>query len=450
MTTAGGARFGILCPRSCTHADSRLLSGVAIRHADRKPCLRLPSVAPHFERRRSRRRFARGGLRASLTEKIVRWYRPELVIVAKSGLCPKRLFVTIAFVRSLWMCDTQKVEVPPSLNALEGTGSEAREREAAGGRQGKEGKSRKGNKVQGLEASQFSSFHRACVSSVGCWNAGGKLQIICSAALSIRKPLASARLPIKCGEVPSVGDSATLHKAAIAEIAEGKLASRFGALQDDQDHPEPEAEPPAATQCVHRLNSDYSSRAAKGLQTCCVIVDARNVHVVELKLGTASKVTKTLRSMSIILGCKYYTTCWCVSVHTVGNDPETVVVQLPLRTFKLFDVAAAALRDETNEVTKLKSIVLKTCVVQWSTLRQGIVVKTIRNNIKPKVATSRKPASPASSSAAASSSTDVPAVHDDDVFEVPEVLVGGRVRDGCPRRGAEMFGQGLASRRVRC
>ena len=73
------------------------------------------------------------------------------------------------------MCDTQKVEVPPSLNALEGTGSEAREREAAGGRQGKEGKSRKGNKVQGLEASQFSSLHRACVSSVGCWNAGSNL-----------------------------------------------------------------------------------------------------------------------------------------------------------------------------------------------------------------------------------------------------------------------------------
>ena len=72
------------------------------------------------------------------------------------------------------MCDTQKVEVPPSLNALEGTGSEAREREAAGGRQGKEGKGRKGNKVQGPEASQFSSFHRACVSSVGCSNVDGK------------------------------------------------------------------------------------------------------------------------------------------------------------------------------------------------------------------------------------------------------------------------------------
>ena len=137
----------------------------------------------------------------------------------------------------------------------------------------------------------------------------------------------------------------------------------------------------------------------------------------------ASKVTKTLRSMSFILGCKYYTTYWCVSFRTVGNDPETVVVQLPLATFKLLDVAAAALRDEKNEVTKLKSIVLKTCVVQWSTLRQGIVVKTIRNNIKPKVATSRKPVSPASSSgAAASSSADAPAVHDDDVFEVPKGL----------------------------
>ena len=98
----------------------------------------------------------------------------------------------------------------------------------------------------------------------------------------------------------------------------------------------------------------------------------------------------------------------------MGNDPETVVVQLPLRTFKLLDVAAAALRDETNEVTKLESVVLKTCVAQWSTLRRGIVVKIIRNTIKPKVATSRKPASPASSSA------DVPAVHDDDVLEVPE------------------------------
>ena len=84
----------------------------------------------------------------------------------------KRLFVTIALVRSLWTCDTQKVEVPPSLNAMEGTGSEAREREAAGERQGKEGKGRKGNEIQGLEASQFSSFHRACVSSVGCSNAG--------------------------------------------------------------------------------------------------------------------------------------------------------------------------------------------------------------------------------------------------------------------------------------
>ena len=250
------------------------------------------------------------------------------------------------------------------------------------------------------------------------------LQRICSVALAIQKPLASARLSIKCGEVPSVGDCATLHKAAIAEIAEGKLASRFG--QDHQDDPEPEAEPPAATQCVHRFNSGYSAGASKGLQTCCagrMIVDARNVYVVELKFGTASKVTKTLRSMSFTLGCRLYTAC-CVSRFAVGSDPETVVVQLLVRTFKLLDVTAAALRDETNEVTKLKSIVLRTCVVQWSTLRQGIVVKTIRNNIKPKVATSRKPASPASSSAAAaSSSTNVPAVHDDDVFEVLEGLV---------------------------
>ena len=90
-----------------------------------------------------------------------------------------------------------------------------------------------------------------------------------------------------------------MHKAAIEEIAEGKLASRFGALHN-QDDPEPEAEQPAATQCVDRLNSDYSSRAAKGLQTSCagrMIVDARNIYVVELKLGTASKVTKTLQSM---------------------------------------------------------------------------------------------------------------------------------------------------------
>ena len=131
--------------------------------------------------RRSRTRFARGGLNVArgllakeacciknekddLIEKIVRWYRPELGIVTKSGLRPKRLFVTIALVRSLWMCDTQKVEVPPSLNAMEGTGREAREREAAGGRQGKEGKGRKGNKVQRLEASQFSS----CL-CVFCW-----------------------------------------------------------------------------------------------------------------------------------------------------------------------------------------------------------------------------------------------------------------------------------------
>ena len=105
-----------------------------------------------------RRRAAYRTEKDELTEKIVRWYRPELVIVAKSGLCPnKMLFVTIASVRTLWMCDTQKVEVPSSLNAMEGTDREAREREAAGGRQGKEGEGRKGNKVQGLEASQLSS-----------------------------------------------------------------------------------------------------------------------------------------------------------------------------------------------------------------------------------------------------------------------------------------------------
>ena len=295
-------------------------------------------------------------------------------------------------------------------------------------RKGKKGKVGRAIKFKGLK---LHSFHRfvvlACLLlTVRMQGANSVLQRICSAAPSIRKPLASARLSIKCGEVPSVGDCATLHKAAIAENAEGKLASRFCALQDDEDDPEPEAEPPAATQCVRRLNGDYSSRAAKGLQTCAgrMIVDARDVYVVELKLGTARKVMKTLRSMSFILGCKYHTTCWCVSVRTVGNDPDTVVVQLPHRTFKLFDVATSALRDEKNEVTKLNSIVLKTCVVQWSSLRRGIVVKTIRNNIKPKVATSRMPASPASSSAAAaSSSTDVPAVHDDDVFEVLEGLV---------------------------
>ena len=85
-----------------------------------------------------------------------------------------------------------------------------------------------------------------------------------------------------------------------------------------------------------------------------MIVDARNIYVVELKLGTASKVTKTLPSMSFILGCKYYTTCWCVSVRTVGKDPETVMVQLPLRTFKLLDIVAATLRDETNESPSLR------------------------------------------------------------------------------------------------
>ena len=51
------------------------------------------------------------------------------------------------------------------------------------------------------------------------------LQRICSAALAIRQPLAGARLSIKCGVEPSVGDCATLRKAAIAEIA-GEVSSR--------------------------------------------------------------------------------------------------------------------------------------------------------------------------------------------------------------------------------
>ena len=81
-----------------THADSRLLSGVAIRHADRKPCLRLPSVATEVCEERAE--VATGFLakeacciqneKDDLIEKIVRWYGPELVIVAKSGLCPKK------------------------------------------------------------------------------------------------------------------------------------------------------------------------------------------------------------------------------------------------------------------------------------------------------------------------------------------------------------------------
>ena len=82
-----------------------------------------------------------------------------------------------------------------------------------------------------------------------------------------------------------MGDCATLHKAAIAEIAEGKLTSRFGALQDDEDDAEPEAEPPAATRSSTGFIATTLSRAAKGLQTCCagrMIVDARNVYVVEL------------------------------------------------------------------------------------------------------------------------------------------------------------------------
>ena len=100
-----------------THADSRLLSGVATQHADRKPCIRLRSVALHLS-----------------TEEA------EHSSLSPSQVCAqKRLFVTSALVRSLRMCDTQKVEVPPSLDAMEGTGRKAREREAARGRQGKEG-----------------------------------------------------------------------------------------------------------------------------------------------------------------------------------------------------------------------------------------------------------------------------------------------------------------------
>lgn len=57
-------------------------------------------------------------------------------------------------------------------------------------------------------------------------------------------------------------------------------------------------------------------------------------------------------------------------------------------------------------------------------MRQGVVVRPIRDNIKPNIAATRKPAFPASSSAAAaSSSTDVQAVDDDDVFEVREGFV---------------------------
>ena len=171
------------------------------------------------------------------------------------------------------MCDTQKVEVPPSLNAMEGTGREARERKRGPQEEGtgQKGKVGRAIKFKGLK---LHTFHRFIVLvclllAVQMQVANSVLQRKCSAALAIRKSLASARLSIKCGVVPSVGDCATLHKAAIAEISEEKLTSRFGALQDEQDDPEPEAEPPAATRCVHRLNSDYSSRGVKGLQTCC-------------------------------------------------------------------------------------------------------------------------------------------------------------------------------------
>ena len=78
-------------------------------------------------------------------------------------------------------------------------GTEAREREAAGGRQGKEGKGWKGNKVQGIEASQFlivSIVPLCLLLAVRMQKANSVLQRICSAVPSIPKPLASARLSI--------------------------------------------------------------------------------------------------------------------------------------------------------------------------------------------------------------------------------------------------------------
>ena len=168
------------------------------------------------------------------------------------------------------MCDTQKVKVPPSLNAMEGTGREVTEREAAGGRQGKEGKSRKGNKVEGLEGSQFSSFHRACVSSVGCSNAGGKLgapenmqRCACHAKVSCER---KAVHQMRCGT----------KRGRLRDLAQGRDRRDCGGEAHESFR-----SPPA--RCVHRLNSDYSSRAAKGLHTCCagrMIVDTRSVYVV--------------------------------------------------------------------------------------------------------------------------------------------------------------------------
>ena len=213
------------------------------------------------------------------------------------------------------MCDTQKFEVPP-WNAMEGPGGEAREREAEG----------MGRKGRALELHIVSSF--LCDFCWSCaFGAPENLQ---------RYPEASCeRKAVHQMRSHARAISTTLHKGAIAEMAEWKLASRFGALQDDQDDPEPEAETPASTWCVHRL-----------IQTYCagrMIVDAR-------KLGTASKVSKTLRPIPFILRCKYCISCLYVSVRTVGDDLETVEVQLPLQTFKLLVIVAAALRDETNEV----------------------------------------------------------------------------------------------------
>ena len=142
-------------------------------------------------------------VKGDLTENIVRWYRPELVIVAKSGQCPKRLF--------FWTCDTQKVEVPPPMNAMEGTGREARERSPLEDGKGKEGRAGRAIKFKGLK---FHSFHRSCVSSVGCSNAGGKLGAPENMQRCACHPKASCERSIKYVEVPSVSDCATLHNAA--------------------------------------------------------------------------------------------------------------------------------------------------------------------------------------------------------------------------------------------
>ena len=164
------------------------------------------------------------------------------------------------------MCDTQKVEVPPSLNAMEGTGSEA------GGRQGKEGKGRKGNKVEGLEASQFSSFHRACVSSVGClFERRGQTR--CSreyAALHLPSEslLRAQGCPSNAGRYQAWAMARLCTRLRSQRLRRG--SSRVVSapcrttkmiLNPKLNRPQPHS--------VHRLNSDCSSRAATGLQTCC-------------------------------------------------------------------------------------------------------------------------------------------------------------------------------------